>query len=373
MATVAVLAGLMAAPITQAATANLTLNGGLDSAGTKISGATPGAVSPGKVAGFYVTVKNNDTANLPTFFLSGVNSKATPFGAYWFYTNAPGTAFPCQTNPMTCTFGTLASGASVTVVAAFTLPSTASADTSKNCYSNADHTPLQSGVQPTTSTFVCADFKFSSNQGNVPGKNKSRGDEFHWMDWVSTDVDARNEAAQFPYCDASGTNVCSNALLSLSDNTSLSSSPSRFNIQYTQVAVPNALAFDSLHGSSGIHVADGGLVPAIDNCAGDCATAVANAGGFLGEVSLVEVNSGQNFDPDWIVTTIAMLGVNANKVDGVVHDTGGAEADVLGKCPSAAGPDETTPFEGCFWAVNGSGNTVIVTVYTHTNGKLRNF
>lgn len=378
LATVAILTGLVAAPITQAATANLTLNGGLTSGGDKVSGATPAAVSPGKVAGFYVTVKNDDTANLPTFFLSGVNTTATPYGAYWFYTNAPGTAFPCQTNPMTCTFGTFVSGASVTVVAAFTLPSTASADTSKNCYSESDHTALQFGVQPDASTFVCADFKFSSSQGNVPGKNKSRGDEFHWMDFVSTEGSPKNDAAQFPFCDLSATPDvadCPTTLLSLNNNTTLASSNRNQNLQYTKVVAP-AQAFDSDHGSSALHVSDG---TATDLCGTDtnCLSIVSAGGGFLGETSTVDVNSGQQFSDEWIVTTIGMLGVKASDVDGVVHtytdELNVSHTDYIDNCPSASGPDSSTPPAGCFWAVSGSGNTAIVTIYTHYNGKLRNF
>ena len=367
VAAVAILIGLIVVPTSLGATANLTLNGGTAAAGTKISGHTPDAVSPGKVAGFYVTVKNTDTSNLPTFFMSAA-SNGTPFGAYWFDTSDPGTAHACQTSPLSCNFGTFNSGTEVTVVAAFTLPSSASSST-KNCYPS-NPTSLQFGVAPTSSTFVCVDFKFSSSQGNVPGKNHSRGDEFHWMDWVSTDVDARNEAAQFPYCDASGTNSCDANLLSLNNNTTLSTNQSRFNVQYTRVTVP-ASAFDSDHATTAIHVQDG-IGTATPGCDATCQAFVDANGGFLGEVSQIDINSGQSFAPDWIVTTIGMLGVNANKIDGVVHDNG-TSADILGKCPSSAGPDESTPDVGCFWAVSGGGNTAIVTVYTHTNGKLRNF
>jgi hypothetical protein len=375
MATVAVLAGLMAAPITQAATANLTLNGGLHSAGEpKTTGAQPLAVSPGKVAGFYVTVKNNDTANLPTFFMSATSS-AAPVGAYWFNSDGSGTAHSCDTSPMKCDFGVFASGTEVTIVAAFTLPGGTSNATT-NCYpaDPTKRTALMSGVlpDPVNDTFVCVDFKFSSSQGNVPGKNKSRGDEFHWMDFVSTKVDPKNEAAQFPYCDQSAPEACDSNLLSVSDNTTLSSNANRFNVQYTRVVVP-ASAFDAADKTGAIHVKDGDPQATV-NCDADCLDTVNAAGGFLGEVSQIDINSGATFDPDWIVTTIGMLGINASKVDGVVHDVGTATPDMLGRCADASVPDpDTTPDAGCFWAVNGGANTAIVTVYTHGNGKLRNF
>lgn len=356
------------ASTTVAATANLTLNGGTDSQGAKVTGATPLAVSPGKVAGFYVTVENDDTANLPTFFMTAA-SNAAPYGAYWYPTGTTDYR-PCQTAPLKCDFGTFAAGSEVTVVAAFTLPDGTSSST-RNCYSEANHTGLQFGIEPTSDTFVCVDFKFASSQGNVPGKNKSRGDEFHWMDFVSTVVDPKNEAAQFPYCDASGTNLCDNGLLSLNDSTTLSSSPSRLNLQYTKVTVP-AAAFDSSHATSAIHVKDGDST--LDFvCTGTCADQVAAGGGFVGETSLLEVNDGQVFtDDDWIVTTIGMLGVQANKIDGVVHQLDNGTFEVLGKCLTATGPTDTSS-AGCFWVTSGSGNTAIVTVWTHTNGKLRNF
>jgi hypothetical protein len=383
-ATVALLVGLFAAPTSLAATANLTLNGGLTSAGTKVTGATPLAVSPGKVAGFYVTVKNDDTSNLPTFFMAA-STTATPYGAYWFPsdgTQATGPAHTCQTSPLSCDFGTFSSGAAITVVAAFTLPSGTSNATT-NCYPSdpTKRTALQFGVlpDPANDTFVCVDFKFSSNQGNVPGKNKSRGDEFHWMDFVSTKVDPKNEAAQFPYCDLSVTpgdlSDCPTNLLSLNNSTTLSSSNRNLNLQYTKVVAP-AQAFDSNHGTSAIHVSDG---VATNLCGTDesCLSIVSTGGGFLGETSTVDVNSAQVFSSAWIVTTIGMLGAKASDIDGVVHtytdELNVAHTDYIGKCPSVDGPDETTPTEGCFWAVSGSGNTAVVTIYTHYNGKLRTF
>jgi hypothetical protein len=143
-------------------------------------------------------------------------------------------------------------------------------------------------------------------------------------------------------------------------------------VQYTRVVVP-ASAFDAADKTGAIHVKDGDPQATV-NCDADCLDTVNAAGGFLGEVSQIDINSGATFDPDWIVTTIGMLGINANKVDGVVHDVGTTTPDMLGRCADASVPDpDTTPDAGCFWAVNGGANTAIVTVYTHGNGKLRNF
>ena len=74
-----------------------------------------------KVAGFYLVAKNNDTANLSSFFLTA-STTATPKGAFWGpSTTGPWTA--CDTsNGLKCDFGAFNSGATVYVLAAFTLP-----------------------------------------------------------------------------------------------------------------------------------------------------------------------------------------------------------------------------------------------------------
>src|SRR5689334_3754001 len=70
---------------TFAAVANVGVGGGWDTSlsnVTGVSGATPAKVSPGKVAGFYLSARNNDSANLSTFFLTATTT-ATPLGAFW--------------------------------------------------------------------------------------------------------------------------------------------------------------------------------------------------------------------------------------------------------------------------------------------------
>lgn len=382
LAATALLVGLVAAPTSLAATANVLLNGGTTTTPPLERAATPLEVSPGKVAGFYIAVKNADTSNLPTFFMTA-SSLAAPYGAYWY---PAGTTdyHACTTSPLRCDFGTFSAGSEAVVVAAFTVPTSAGdLSSTKNCKPSSP-TDKQRGfaLSDTTEveqTWACVDFKFASSQGNVPGKNQSRGDEFHWYDFVSADVDPKNEAAQFPYCDLSVTpgdnSDCPQGLLSLNNSLSLSNSPNRLNIQYTKVDVSDSGAFDSDHGTSGIHVADGGSFTII--CTGACDTQVAANGGFLGETSVVDVNSGEPFT-GFIKTTIGMLGVHASDVDGVVHETGVvpniATVVIDEECPSADGPDltATDPHE-CFWAADGPGNTAIVYVYTHVNGKLKAF
>ena len=120
-------------------------------------------------------------------------------------------------------------------------------------------------------------------------------------------------------------------------------------------------------------MADGGTFDLV-GCTGtsDCATTAAAAGGFVSETSLIEANSGQSFVADYIQTTMTMIGVQASQIDGVVHQLDNDNFEFIGKCPSSAGPDSTTPGAGCFWAT-GSGNTAIVNIWTHTNGKLKVF
>ena len=78
----------------------------------------------------------------------------------------------------------------------------------------------------------------------------------------------------------------------------------------------------------------------------------------------------------FIRTTIGMLGVNTGSVNGVVHETVidgttvGYIIDTL--CATGDGPALSTDDE-CFWVSSGPGNTAIVTVWTHTNGKLKAF
>ena len=71
--------------VTLGALANIDIGGGV-TVGTTLAehprAATPTQVSPDNVAGFYLWVKNRDTANLSTFFMKAY-SNATPVGAYF--------------------------------------------------------------------------------------------------------------------------------------------------------------------------------------------------------------------------------------------------------------------------------------------------
>jgi hypothetical protein len=89
--------------------------------------ATPLQVSPGNVAGYYLWLKNEDSANLPTFFLNA-GSPATPLGAYWRSDAEQGSPWhTCSTDgALMCNFGAFTSGESIFVVAGFDTPTSSS-------------------------------------------------------------------------------------------------------------------------------------------------------------------------------------------------------------------------------------------------------
>jgi hypothetical protein len=357
---------------TLAAVANVGIGGGWDTHffnTTGVSGATPTKVSPEKVAGFYLSAKNNDSANLSSFFLTAT-TKATPLGAFWSHsTTGPWTACDVSSG-LKCTFGAFNSGDSVYIEAAFTLPAGTSTSTT-NCLTDPGRKtqPANSyGVNPhDAASWVCFDFQFGANSGFVTGKNNSRGDAYHWFDFVGTDT-GQDSAAQFPFCDLSAQPVdCNPALLSLNDT---KTNFGKNNPQWTQVTAPTG-AFNSLHASTAIGVADNVGSP----CTGLSTDPTQCSIAFLGQWSKVDVNDGGNFSPDFIQIDIGVYGVGVNKISSVYHfytdpDTGDLTVEVLGKCGTSAGPSADNPPVSCFWATSLGGNASQVTVWTHFNGKL---
>jgi hypothetical protein len=368
----------MLASTAVAATANVHVGGGTVVDVTNVRAATPHQVSPGKVAGFYLWVKNEDTANLSTFFMKAFTD-ATALGAYWTR-NEETTKHGCTaspTNGLECTFGPLNSGDRLFITAAFTLPASSNA----NCMTATP--PANSGGfdPPAGVAHVCVDFQFGANSGFVPPKpgkpgNNSRGDAYHWFDFATTDTGTDN-AAQFPFCDLSvgdPTPDCSSAVsrLSLFNSTGAN----RNNVQSTKVTAP-AGAFDSAHGTTGIAVADNFAFSCPDGLT-DCASHQGSgSGAFLGQWSQIDVNSEQDFGALFIQVTLTMYGVNPNSVDGLVHlysDGAGGwlEGDpITARCPSVDGPAVGQTTE-CFW-VSGSGQVTTVLVWMHDNGRARTF
>jgi hypothetical protein len=354
----ALLAGSFASTI--GAIANIQIGGG-DTVGHAVSGATPTQVSPGNVAGFFVWLHNADAANLSTFFLNAAVTDGTPVGAYWTHDPVNGPWNTCDTSPaLKCTFGAFNSNTDIFVVAGFTVP----ASSSKNCLP-ADST---SGIAAdTTRSHVCVDFQFGANSGFVTGKNKSRGDAYHWYDVVYTDTGA-NSAAQFPFCDPNDTS-CDLGFLSVTDSQTLG----KTNPQWTQVHAP-AGALGSPFGSTGIGVADGDKVEFTCPTTTDpnvCSTK------FLGQFSSVDVNSGQDFADGtaWVQVDIGIYGVSANKISTVYHFWQDAllawHVEVIDTlCPDASGPASLYNVDQCFWVSSLKGGSSQVTVWTHHNGKL---
>jgi hypothetical protein len=357
-----------------AALANIDIGGGVTPgiapAGHN-SGATPPQVSPGKVAGFHLWVKNRDAANLNTFFMKAVTS-ATFVGAYWSRNGGdPVACIPAD--GALCSFGALNSGDELNITAAFTLPPGTTA-VEDNCLK-----PNEGGVGHTGTSWVCVDFQFASESGFVLPKpkkgNNSRGDLYHWHDSVATDV-GPDKGATFPFCDLQGNPTCAGSVLSVSNNAA-----TRNNVQSTKVTAPNVEdVFNTAYGKTGLAVADN-LGPDFDcEDSGNLPTCTSHQttgnDAFVGQWSLIDVNSDLNLDPAYIIVVLSMYGVNPNSIDGVVHawfdatDEIWKERTVNDPCDTVAGPGPEQ--DECFW-VAGSGQVTTVTIWMHNNGRARTF
>jgi hypothetical protein len=357
-----------------AATANIHLGGGTNPDQTPIPrAATPTQVSPGQTAGFYLWIRNDDPANLSSFFMKAfVDAGVTPLGAYWAR-NGESTKHGCTTSGgLMCSFGALNSGDVIRITAAFTLPTSTAA--------NEDHCLPAGGAgyHPTAgeTSFRCIHFQFGANSGFVElkGKNKSRGDAFHWYDYAATNTDSDDQKTSFPFCDLSTQTIatCAPEPLSIANDAASAS-----NVQSTALTAPRG-AFDSAHGTTGLSVADNFIfecpdAPLVTDCANHEGT---GSNAFVGQWSDASVNSEQTFGTDFIHLTITMYGVNPNSIDGVVHlwqDASNVwhEEVIRDECPSSAGPaaGSTDP---CFWA-SGSSHLAIVDIWAHNNGKWGNF
>lgn len=347
------------------AVADIRVGGGTNTAlfnGTGVTGAAPTAVSPGKVAGFYLFAHNNDAANLSSFFLTATTaSGVSPKGAFFSKNGGPWTACG-TTGGLKCTFGAFNSGDTINVVAAFTLPNSTSTSRT-NCKTDPARQvqPANSyGVNPTGATWECVDFQFAADSGYVTGKNKSRGDAYHWFDAVNTDT-GPDQTAQFPFCDLSSTADCDASLLTLSDTQALGKN----NPQWTKVQVPN----DRAVFNTPQNVADGSKVS--QSCPGSVAQCSA---AFLGQWSQVDVNSGLDLNTAWIQIDIGVYGVSASKISKVFHfyqDSFGAwQLETIDHlCSDSNGPGPVTN-SSCFWVASLKGSSSQVTVWTHHNGKL---
>jgi hypothetical protein len=364
----------MLASTAVAATANIDIGGGSVVDIHTERAATPHQVSPGKVAGFYLWIQNDDPANLSTFFMKAFTA-STPVGAYWSR-NDETTKHGCTTTDgLVCTFGAFNAGDVIKITAAFTTNSS-----TLNCLP--DPLPVNSnGFGPTDeASYACVDFQFGSDSGFVVGKkkgNNSRGDAYHWYDFAATDTLA-DEAAQFPFCDLSVNTIatCAPGPLTIFN----SEGANRNNVQSTQLKAPRG-AFDSAHNTTGLGVADNfvfvcptGVNDVVPNCATHQGS---GAGAFVGQWSQIDVNSEQPFGDEFIEVKLTMYGVNPSSIDGVEHlyqDAAGAwhEAAPIGTpCPTSGGPAVGQTTE-CFWA-SGTGNVTTVLVWMHDNGRIRTF
>ncbi len=111
---------------TMAAIANVHVGGGIDIGDTSKRAATPPQVSPGNVVGFYLWAKNDDAANLSSFFLTASTNLLFK-GALWKHPgDATTTSCGSDINGLKCDFGPLNSMDEILVLAAFTVPTPAS-------------------------------------------------------------------------------------------------------------------------------------------------------------------------------------------------------------------------------------------------------
>ncbi|MEP6469185.1 MAG: hypothetical protein ABJC24_05390 [Chloroflexota bacterium] len=312
------------------------------------------------MAGFHLWVLNRDSARLNTFFMKAV-STAPAVGAYWSRNSEASQACDLTNNEILCTFGALNSGDVLNITAAFTLPTNPS-QSEDNC-----KIAGEGGVGHTGASWRCVDFQFASGSGFVPGKNKSRGDIYHWHDSVRTDG-GPDKGAQFPFCRPSTT--CDANLLNVFNNLGVSNK----NVQSTELTAPTE-AFNSIYGSTGLAVADGFLF--------DCPTGLPTCGShettgssaFVGEWSQADVNSEQHFETAFIRVDISMYGVKPDSIEGVVHlwqdteDVWHEALPITNFCPSAGGPTDANE---CIW-VSSSGKIVTVSVWLHDNGRIRTF
>jgi hypothetical protein len=371
----------VAAPAsTLGAIANVNVGGGIVIGNTATRATTPLQVSPGNVVGFYLWAKNNDAAGLSSFFLTA-STDLTFKGAVWKH---PGdaTTQTCGSDVngrLNCAFGALNSTDEILVLAAFTVPPPASSSPA-NCLSG-DALPNSGFNHGSEASWVCVDFQFASNSGYVvqKGKNKSRGDAYHWYDSVATNV-TEDQGAGFPFCD-SNVSVCdgTNSTLSVQNGGTATGS----DVQTTHLKAPPAAfntAFDTsgLFGKSGLAVADnfffvcpsGSGVPT-------CANHQANGQtGFVGQWSRVDANTEQPFGDAFIQVDLSMFGVKPQDINGVMHLWEGpagvwTERPITALCPGPDGPATLQTTE-CFWAT-GAGNVTTVSIWAHNNGTFRTF
>jgi len=340
-----------------AANADVRVGGGI-APGTYNRSVTPPFVSTGKVAGFYLWAQNADTANLSTFFLTA-QTDATLVGAYWWVPSADPSVTPdynpCGTmnGALDCEFGTFGSGATVQVLAAYTMTKSSTA----NCGPSGSYTPGQ-GVAA-----QCVHFQWGSHSGFVPDKknhgNNSRGDAFDFYDYASF-ISSADEAAGFPFCNKGVLGACdSSSLLSIADQAT-----SRTNLQSTKVTAPRQ-ALNSSYSTSALHVAD--------NVAFDCAglTGLSECSlADIGQWSQIDVNSGQEFPDSWVEIEVGIYGTNANQISVVYHfwlDASNVwQVETLSACSSVSDPAPGGA-TACFVA-SGHGQQATVIFWTHHNG-----
>jgi hypothetical protein len=298
-------AAVMAGP-TLAALPNITTTA------TQPSPATP---SNSAVVFFEVSATNHGPSNVSQLFLFAQTN-----GTVYSATSSQGS---CTTSgALSCTFGALNAGNTVTVDVAFNTPSSGSS------------MPLSF---------------FWNTTGTPPGKNRSHGDNF-----VDTRDMTLNGSGDFR-----STYVFDSTLAIVSDNSSINNG----NKQSTLVVSPGTgLPLTVQDGSFNISCGSADIAPA------DCPTS------FFGETSSLDVNGGAVYGtPFKVVLQLYRPGVNPNQVHGIYHSWTDTTVDppvnhdevITAPCPATG-----TPTSQCFTATRlGSQNLQIVLWLFH-NGKI---
>jgi len=278
---------------------------------------SPAVASTNAVVFFEVTATNSGPSNVSQFFLF-----AGTTGTVYSATPSQGTC--SQSGALSCVFGQLNAGKTVTVDVAF-------------------NTPANGSTMPLTF--------FWNTTGTPPGKNNSHGDNF-------TDI---RDVALDGSGDFRSTYVFDSTLAIVGDNASLNNG----NKQSTLVVSPaTGLPLTIQDGPDVTRFACGTATvpPAIPPA--QCPTS------FFGETSSLDVNGGAVYGtPFKVVLQLYRPGVNPSQVNGIYHSwtdlTGNHDEVITAPCPASG-----TPTIQCFTATKLGSQNLQIVVWLFHNGRI---
>ncbi|MFL5727209.1 MAG: hypothetical protein ACJ77F_12810 [Chloroflexota bacterium] len=276
----------------------------------------PATVSPGAPAGYRVTITNNGSSNIASLFLvDKVNGSLTVTPVY-LTSSRPGTCNELGTlsGPLSCSFGALNAGDHVTVVVAYTTPTSGSS-------SSAEFQGSTSGAT------------FSDTKG------RSHGDTLQSDPIVTTT--ALNSGKNF----AGGFSLSAAGFISNDAN---------LNGNNRQ--------------STGVKGLPAGFEATVEDGPGTTGTCTSTGPvpctALFGEWSVVNVNGGSSVEGGFIVTIKFKTGTPT----GFLHSFGNpVQQEAIGACPGGVAPATITD-PGCFvW----DAGTSTASIYTLHNGSYK--